>query len=182
MAEDNKNVRVTLKDVRLSYPHLFKKQAFKDGLPKFSAVFIIDPGTKQGKSNVKAMQDAIAVATKAGWPGKNPKFTPDKLCFRDGDEDRPETEGMMTAHSSNQKRPAVFDRRKQPLTEYDGKPYGGCYVNAIITVYPSTEYKGVFASLEGVQFLRDGDAFGAPPLSEDAFEDLGDEEESDDEV
>ena len=46
------------------------------------------------------------------------------------------------------------------------KMYGGCYVNAAISVWPqdNTFGRGIRCQLLAVQFLKDGDAFGeAPP-------------------
>jgi hypothetical protein len=175
MAND-RNVRVTLKDVRLSYPHIFNKQTYEANEPSFSASFIVDPSTKVGKANKAAMDAAIKAVIAAGFPDKAPKE--DKRCWVEGDEDKPEQIGMFVAKASNKKRFPILARDgKTPLTEEDGKPYGGCYVNVVIDVYPNTKYKRISASLMGIQFLRDGEAFGAPPLPDDAFEDMGDEED-----
>ncbi len=69
----------------------------------------------------------------------------------------------------------VVDRDPSiPLTASDPKPYGGCYVNAVVRFYAydhETGGKGVSASLEAVQFFKDGIAFGAGPVkAEDEFE------------
>jgi len=61
-----------------------------------------------------------------------------------------------------------------PLVKEDGKPYAGCYVNANIELYAYSHPKGgkgVSASLRAVQFLKDGESFGAGPVNaEDEFE------------
>ena len=42
--------------------------------------------------------------------------------------------------------------------------YRGCYVNALIEVYAMDQYGDqVNAKLVGIQFRRDGDAFGSAP-------------------
>jgi hypothetical protein len=72
-------------------------------------------------------------------------------------------------------RPLVIDKDKSPLTEQDGKPYAGCFVNASVELWPQDNNYGkrVNASLRGVQFFRDGDAFaGGGAASEDEFDDL----------
>jgi hypothetical protein len=69
----------------------------------------------------------------------------------------------------------VLHSDKTPLTEADGKPYAGCYVNASIELWAQDNNYGkrVNASLGGVQFARDGDAFaGGGAASEDEFDDL----------
>lgn len=57
------------------------------------------------------------------------------------------------------------------------KPYGGCYVNAKVEI-GAMKAKGevsanVFARLLAVQFVDDGEAFGAGPGTADGFEDMG---------
>ena len=107
-----------------------------------------------------------------------------RFNFRDGDE-KAEYDGYadhMYIGASNKARPLVIDRDRSPLTAQDGCPYSGCYVNATITIFAyDNQGKGISASLGGVQFYRDGDAFaGGGVASEDDFDDLsvGEEEES----
>ena len=179
MAEESNNVRIKLTGVRLSYPHLFVKQAYQENAPKYSASFILDPSTKQGAKDIKAIEDAVEkLKKKIGLK----KLGEDKCCLKDGGEDDENTNGKMIVRSSNTARPKVKNRRGKDLAEGDdGSPYGGCYVNAIIDVYGNVKYKGVFATLMGVQMVRDGESFGGNSRLEDgAFEDLGDAE--DDEV
>ena len=56
----------------------------------------------------------------------------------------------------------MFDQLRNELVESSGKPYSGCYVNAIIECWAqdNKEFgKRINFGLKGVQFLRDGDAF-----------------------
>ena len=67
-----------------------------------------------------------------------------------------------------------FDR--SPLTETDGRPYSGCYVVAIVELWAQDNSWGkrVNATLKGVQFFADGEAFsGGTPASAGDFDDLG---------
>lgn len=59
-------------------------------------------------------------------------------------------------------------------------PYRGCYVNAKVTFVAGKAFKGsdgnlipnqVFARIEAIQFLRDGEAFGAGPTTAEGFDD-----------
>ena len=59
-------------------------------------------------------------------------------------------------------------------------PYRGCYVNLKVTMVAGKSFKGgdgqiipnqVYAKLEAVQFLRDGEAFGSGPTSAEGFDD-----------
>ena len=90
-------------------------------------------------------------------------------------------EGYPNNHyikARNKVRPLVIDKdRTKILDESTGRPYGGCYVNANIEIYAQDNGFGkrINASLKGVQFFRDGDAFsGGAPASEDDFDDLSD--------
>ena len=83
--------------------------------------------------------------------------------------------GNLYVSARSTTRPLVINNDKSPLTEQDGKPYAGCYVNASIELWAQDNNYGkrVNASLRGVQFLRDGDAFaGGGAASEDEFDDI----------
>ena len=84
-------------------------------------------------------------------------------------------EGMHTFNATNKVRPLVIDSNKTPLTAADGKPYAGCYVDVIVEFWAQDNSYGkrVNATLSGVQFRADGDAFsGGRPASTDEFDDL----------
>jgi hypothetical protein len=83
----------------------------------------------------------------------------------------------MYVSASNKVAPLVVDKDKSPLSEASGRPYAGCYVNASLDIWAQDNSYGkrVNATLRGVQFFRDGDAFaGGAPASEDEFDDLSD--------
>lgn len=179
MAEKSNIGEVTLKNVRLSFPHIFKPQPFKngEGEPKYNCSFLLHK--EKNKAEIEAMRKAINGVAKEKWPTDMPKLKPEKLCMRDGDvEDWDGYPGHYYVSASNKRRPAVIDRNRSPLTEDDGKPYAGCYVNAVVRVWAqdSKEFgKRINASLEAIQFVKDGDAFGAKPVDvNEKFDDLGD--------
>jgi hypothetical protein len=171
---------VILENVRLSYPNLFKAKGFGEageGEPKFSASFIIP---KSDKKQVAKIQKAIEAVSVAKWKDNVPKLKEEKVCLKDGDDkEDPAYEGAMYINASSRKRPNVLDRDKSPLDAEDGKPYGGCYVDAIIRIWAQDNKYGkrINASLEVVRFRKDGEAFGAAPASADALPDLGDDDD-----
>ena len=64
-----------LKNVRLSFPKLFKAEKSTDtSAPKFSAAFLIDPETAEGKANVKAINAAIEHVKAKTWADKAEKI------------------------------------------------------------------------------------------------------------
>lgn len=177
--KESKSIEVKLKDVRLSFESLFKKKKFGDDdqNPKFQGSFLID---KRKQADLiddcwKAIDDAIY----AEWGNNPPRIADDKLALRDGnDKDYDGYEGMMVVAARADRRPKVFDRDLTPIHEEDGIIYSGCYVNAVVRFWPQNNKWGkrINASLEGVQFVRDGDAFTAPPLRDDAFDKLEDKD------
>ncbi len=169
-------MKMKLQNVRLSFPSLFNTATFGgEDTGKFEGTFLLDK--KQHASAIKEIEDAFKELAGEKLKGKVPP--PDKLCLKDGDEmDRDEMEGKMSIKASTKKRPLVLDRDKTPLTEADGKPYAGCYVNAIIRLWAQDNQFGkrINASLEGVQFHGDGEPFGAGGIAVDEFDDFDEDE------
>lgn len=173
-------MKIRLESVRLSFPNLFTAKEFKagDGKPRFDATFLIEPGSK----NDKRIRDAIQQAGTEKLGAKWPKFLAsvegqsNKFCYLDGDtKDYEGYEGMMYLAAHSKIRPTVVDRDRSPLTEADGKVYGGCFVNAIVEIWVQTnENPGVRCGFSGVQFEKHGEAFGAgAPAAPEDFDDLG---------
>lgn len=181
---------VLLKDVRLSFEHVFepqegivdKKTGIK-GEDRYSASFLFPKNTPHGKSVLAAVQAAMAQVRKAKWGDNQPKLKPNQLCLRDGNlEDWDGYDGNYFVSSSRPAKgtpPVVVDRDRTPLKGTEGKIYSGCFVNAIVRVWAQDDKdygKRINASLEAVQFVRHGDAFGPRPVDpNEAFEDISDE-------
>lgn len=173
-----------LTNVRLCFPDLFKPS---EKFNRFGAVFPVEPGS----ANAKAIEAAIEQAAKDKWGAKaSPVLTKlyadGTVCYTKGPKTNADGdvyngfEGKHTLSASNQTRPTVVDVDRSPLTEADGKPYAGCYVNAIVEVWAQDNQWGrrINCTLKGVQFARDGEAFsGSAPAAADDFDDLsvGDE-------
>lgn len=172
-------MKIQLKNVRLSFPDLFTPRPFNPGdVPKFKATFLVPKGDPQ----VKQIEAAILAVAKEKWPKNADKIVAsirgnaNKFCFQDGDNKAYDGyEGMMAFSASNKVRPTVIDRNKIALTADDGRPYAGCYVNAIVEIFAyDNSGNGISASLGGVQFVKDGEPFaGGRPASADEFDDLG---------
>lgn len=188
MATKKKRVQreITIKGVRASYPSVFKKKAFGgddgdgEGKPKFQLTALVEPGSKADKQISKAIDEIIDEM----WGDRPKKLKDDRVCYRDGNEKDPVPEGyenMMYLTMSNERRPQVVDRDKSPLTEEDGKIYGGCIVNVVARLWAQDHPKWgvrINGSLEAVQFAGKGEAFGAAPV--DVDEKFDDESGDDD--
>lgn len=172
-------MKLKLKNLRLAFPALFEAKTVNgEGKPAFSAALLIDPADPQ----VKEINAAIEQVAKDKWGAKADVMlktmrAADKLALHDGDL-KAQYDGFpgnlyISARSAT--RPLVIDSDKSPLVEADGKPYAGCYVNVSIELWAQDNNYGkrINASLGGVQFLRDGDAFaGGGAASEDEFDDV----------
>ena len=166
------NYKFKLKNVRLSFPSIFKRSEFNGQEGKFEATFLINK--EQQGDLIKEIEAKIALIQK----DNKAKVSPDKICFKDGDfVDYDGYEGHMSIKAGANRRPTVIDRDKTPLVEDDGKPYAGCYVNAVLELwYQDNSYgKRVNCNLLGIQFSKDGDSFGAGDT--DVTDDFDDEDD-----
>lgn len=173
-------MKVHLKDVRLAFPNLFEAKSVQDqGQAKFSASFIFPPDHPA----VKQIKQAMEHVAKEKW-GEKAAATfktikaQNRLALHDGAEKASQYEGYegnLYINASNALRPTVVDRDRTPLQPADGKPYSGCYVNAIVELWAQDNKYGkrINASLMGVQFYRDGERLaGGAVASEDDFEEI----------
>lgn len=164
---------IKLKNVRLSYPQLFVAKPPEPGKePVFSATFLLDK--KQHKDVITQIEK---LTERVALDEFKKKVKLNRVPLRDGNE-KEGTEGygdeIMFVGARNKVRPVVVDQQRNPLGPEDGKPYAGCYVNANIRLFAydhPTGGKGVSASLRAVQFVKDGESFGAGPVNaEEEFE------------
>lgn len=166
--------KIMLRNVRLSFEHIFTPSKFDENQEaKYSATFII-PKDHQDlalvkKSMFEAGQETFpSDFTGGGWPRG---FS---CSLKDADKDvnssgvilaekNPEYKGCYVLETNSTRRPVVLDRRKAAITEDDGIIYSGCFVNASLAATGYTYgkvKKGVKCYLNGVQFVKDGERFG----------------------
>lgn len=180
--------KLNLNNVRLAFPALWEPKAFDENSDeKYQANLLIPKDSKQ----VADINRVIKEVAMEKWGAKADSILKTlqgnnmKYCFLDGD-DRSDSDGFagnFFLNAKSKSRPLVIDRNKSPLTAADGRPYGGCYVNANVEIYAQdhkTYGKGIRCQLRGIQFYRDGDAFsGGAPASEEEFQDLSEEANED---
>lgn len=166
---------IALPRVRLSFPCLFTPKALEEGKePQFSATFLLD-----NERHADILDQIDTTIERVALDFFKKKVPLKKKCIHDGNE-KSELEGYGDSTSflvsSNKSRPAVVDRRKVPVVESDGLIYAGCYVNATVRIFAwehKTGGRGVSAQLRAVQFVEDGESFGAGPVDADKeFDDL----------
>lgn len=188
------NARVT-KDITtgigtISFPRVFEstKGKKKDGSDVYDIQIIIP---KTQRDDLKAIFAAIKAVGMAKY-GENWKKVGNPL--RDGDAEKdeltedgsttrgekyPERLGCYFINARSTKPVGVYDRSLTPITN-PGDLYGGCKAKISVTFYPySVEGNhGVGCSLNGVQKVADGEAFGnTRPSVESMFEALDDPED-----
>lgn len=164
-----------VKNARLSYPSLFQTASFSgESTGKFECTFILD------KEEHAELIEKLQAEVKRLQTELKKKLPADKICLKDGDDlDDEAYAGKMTIKVSTKKRPLVIDRDRTPLIEEDNKPYAGCYVNGIFSLWAQDNGFGkrVNGQLDGVQFYADGTPFGDGGASADDFDAFGDDDD-----
>lgn len=167
---------------------------------RWSTTFIIGPDTEAKPEGgewgpAKAVIDkAIQAEANSKWGAKAAGYLlnilpdPKGCAFQDGNR-KPDYDGFpgnwaLSAHRTEDKgRPLAMDTDKSPLFQPTNEPfpgkagriYSGAYVNGSVELWAQDNKagKGMRASLNGVQFLRDGDSFGGgKPADPGDFEEL----------
>ena len=181
---------VILKNVRISFPDLFKpgKPMNEGDAPKYGCQSIIEAGSDAEKVAKAAMAQTAQETFGANWQAIVKAMEKTKKCLRTGDDNldkegniREGYAGKMYLVARNKAKPALVggknaDGSFKHLTEEDGKPYGGCYANVKVDIKAMKAKEKIpnqiYASLLAVQFVRDGDAFGAAPGTPEGFDDI----------
>lgn len=173
-------MKIKLQNVRLAFAqNLFEAGTVAgEGKPAYSSTFLLDPADPQ----VKTITAAIDAVANEKWGAKAKDIlkqmrAADKTCLHDGDVKATYAgfPGNLYVPARNPLRPTVVDRDKTPLNAQDGKPYSGCHVHAVLELWSQDNKYGkrVNATLLGVQFYADGEAFsGGGVASEDDFDDV----------
>ena len=173
------NETLILKNVRLSFPSLYKSGSYAGSeTGKYEATFLLP---KDDVAQVKALNALVAESKKAN---SKMKFGADKIFVKDGDDVSETTEGywvITTGKRTTSGRPVLLDRNANPVAEEDNLFYAGCFVNAKIGAWVQDNNYGkrINGNFSVIQFVKDGEALGGGGMdsSTDEFEDMGDEEE-----
>jgi hypothetical protein len=176
-----KDTKVIFGPVRLSYTHLFTKyNPGDDGAEgKYQTNCLIP---KKEKETIKALEQAIEAAKKAGilskWSGKEPKKL--DMPLRDGDdkEDDEIYEGHLYLNAKCKTRPGVVDREKNPIVDED-EVYSGVWAIVSVTffAYDKNGNRGIACGLNNVMKYKDDERLGGRNSAEADFGDLDMEED-----
>ncbi len=172
---------IMIKNVRVSFPHLFTRPVINGEEGKCGATLMLDP--EKHTVSIKALNNQIAELFKEKFKGR--KLPAEKLCLRDGeDKGRPEYEGYQVLSANSKGKPFVISTNgTDTINNEDDCPiYAGCYVNAKVRLWAQDNNYGkrVNAELVAIQFAADGEALdGAHVSVEDAMDGFGGIEEDD---
>lgn len=171
---------ILIRNVRLSYPHLFKKWGMNEGdTKKFSSKFLLDKVTHA--ADIKGLGAHLGKLMQDAFKGRIPN---DKLFLRDGDQEGKDTsKGQWTVAASEDKAPDVINRDKSRINEDDDIVYAGCYVNVLLRPWCQNNKFGkrINANLLAVQFVKDGERFSGieRPDTDSAFDDVSEDFDDD---
>jgi hypothetical protein len=178
--------------LRISYVNVHAPDSYQDDKPMFSLKGIVVPNSPEEKLLDKTILEVATAKWGAKAAGILAKIKDDnqKIFFikkeytNEAGDVNAGFEDMYYLTAKNSVKPGIFDADRTPLTAQDGKPYSGCWAVVKIDVYAQVHPKGgngVRATLLGVQFWKDGDAFaGGRAASAEDFDDLSDTGEDDD--
>tara|TARA_R110000744_G_scaffold182195_1_gene301381 strand:- start:273 stop:815 length:543 start_codon:yes stop_codon:yes gene_type:complete len=170
-----------IKNARLSFPDIWTPKAFFEGqAPKFSCSLLLDK--ELHKAQIVSFKKTIKEAALAGFNGVIPAGL--KICIGDGKEKSYDGyENAMYIRCASRLRPQIIDRDRTPLVEEDGRPYAGCYVNAAVSLWIQDHNLGgkrVACNINALQFVKDGETFGAGGIkTETVFDDISSEQDAD---
>lgn len=174
-----------LKDVRISYPHIWKLWSKNESdTKKFSATFLLR--FEERRADIVMLRNAALkmagefyklapVKLKSGRV--EVPFTAANLFLRDAAGNASEGyEGCWIVKASEKTRPTIVDSNKKPLAEDDGKLLAGDHCNVVIRPWAQKDGqygKKVNANLLLIQYLREGERLGgsARPDVDEMFED-----------
>lgn len=163
----NEDGTILIKNVRLSYPHLFEKFVMEgddEGKGRYSGKFLM--GNASHAEEIKALRRHLVELQKEWFEGK---IGGDKLFLKNGEDSGKEEQedSWVVSASDSKRRPQVLNKDKSVVTAEDDIVYAGCYVHVLIRPWKQQHPKygkRVNANLVGVQFARDGDRFGEEPV------------------
>ncbi len=178
-----KDTKVVFGPCRLSYTHVFTKYA-PDGDTdngKYMTNVLIPKSEKQ---TIKALQQAIEAAKKAGivskWGGKEPKNL--EMPLRDGDTDKDDEvyEDCFFINAKSSTRPGICDKNKNPIVDEE-EIYSGVYAYVSVSFYPYDKNgnRGIACGLNNIMKFKDGERLGGRTSAETDFADIDAEDDED---
>ncbi len=194
MAEAKKGTRLLTPPFRVSFPAVFEKASYNNGVPRFSVVGLFYPKdfTDADKLKWKAIRAQLDVVSLEGF--KKPMKELDrgiyKIPFHKGDEKDYQGYGdpnmVFFTMANSKRRPQILDLKGNPITSENAEEfYAGCWARASVNPYWFNNIgKGLAIGLGNLKKLRDDESFEGFTSAEDDFggetEEFGAGDEDDD--
>lgn len=187
MSTTNTPTRFRLDNVRVDWPNLFKGEQYQGtGSYRCGATLILGTDHPQYKQVEAAIDEAAKAKWKDKWQARlKVARAKDSVALRDGDLKAAKSEGYAGNFyisaackggdtEAEAEKPTVYDAQRNRVTDPSQNPiYRGCFVNALVEFYAMDQYGDqINCKLVGIQFRKDGDAFGSAPARADDFEDV----------
>ena len=165
-------MQIKLKNVRLSFPDLYKARANPaepTSTPKFGASFLLHK--TRNAPEIAAIEGAIkALCAEKKWTPKMLKSVclvdaSSKVNSKTGEPLDGYDSDHMVVSARAVRKPPTWNSDGTEVGEADNVIYAGCYVHAMIDIFPYDKVpahgKRICAGLVAVRFARDGEPFGA---------------------
>ena len=176
---DQEKLKVMTTEFRVGHPHVFEPSSMPgDSKLSYSIEMLFDKKT----TDLSHLQNPLKAAIIGKWgPVKSEWPSPLKMPIRDGDkphgkkkEVKKEHQGMWVVRASSSAEysaPHVVGRDPDVALTSESEFYPGCYARAHLKAHAYTfaDKDGVKFVLDGVQFLRDGQAFGGKKPANQMF-------------
>lgn len=163
--------------VRVAFLRCWTPKPFQNGGdPRFECSFLLDPSNAVHAQNIK---DAKAAGLKVATAVFGDPLPEDLVtCITKGDRKNYDGyKGMVVIATHQKDRPVIVNRSRVPVREGEKEaPYSGCFCIGKVSFWAiKNQYvPRVSANFKGLQFVKDGPAFGgaAPIDAEEEFEAL----------
>lgn len=173
--------KVVFGPCRLSFTHVFNKYSPNgEGEGKYMTNVLIP---KSEKKTIKALDQAIEAAKKAGavskWGGKEPKKL--DMPLRDGDDKEDDVyQDHFYINAKCNTRPGVVDKNKNPIVDEE-EMYSGvwAFVSVTFYAYDVSGNRGIACGLNNLMKFKDDDHLGGRVSADSDFADIDDVDDED---
>lgn len=191
MAITLKEGQQLIENARLGYPKLYVAESFRKNplnKPRFGCQIYMPKSDVKGKAKLDA---EIKRLVDTHLQGKMPSEADLPITDGDGPKGDEHTKGCWIISANRNEKdkngrhnpPSVgekFNGAWRDLKPEDGRPYGGCWCNFLVSHYYNNAWNRICTSLEIVQFVKDDEPFGAGAVNPDIMPDLSDEDDDED--
>lgn len=197
-------MKIRVENVRGSYLYLHEPQepmAGSDSEPKYSGHFLLQPDSRVVALNadkttkVTTIDAVLKTVAEEQWKAKGPTIMTaieeSKRCYRDGDNKLDANGDPQDGYADtfyivakNARQPKLKNQAKVDLTstrDILNLMYSGAYYDVVVDLKATDKpTRCTYAKLLGVQFRKDGDAFGGgAPAGDDDFSEIAEDDASD---